>query len=120
MLAKPIIDIIVGVPGTSTPEIDLEQLKYEDLGEAGVPGRRYLRRRGSTNFNIAVVDLDGAHWKANLAFRDYLRKDPRAAAEYAERKRRAIQCGATMLLAYSDHKAETIAALLQRAPTEFG
>lgn len=115
MLAKPTIDIMVGVQGPRASAIGLERLNYEEMGEAGVPGRRYFRRRGRTNFNIAVVDLHGVHWKANLAFRDYLRNDPRAAAEYVEGKQTAIREGATMLLAYSSHKAETIAALLKRA-----
>ncbi len=119
MLAKPIIDIMVGVKATRASAIGLERLEYEDMGEAGVPGRRYFRRRGTTNFNIAVVDLDDAHWKANLALRDYLRADPRAAAEYADEKLSALRDSAGMLLAYSNHKADTIAALLRRAMSEF-
>jgi len=49
MVAKPVIDIMVGVPcpfpgGTDFPPFS--SLGYEPLGEAGVPGRLYFRKRG--------------------------------------------------------------------------
>ena len=41
----------------------LAALGYEDMGEAGVPGRIYLRRRADTAFNIALVVREYAEAK---------------------------------------------------------
>jgi GrpB-like predicted nucleotidyltransferase (UPF0157 family) len=117
LLAKPIIDIILGLAAChdqnkvrATPVT----LGYKDLGEAGVPGRLYFRRRGKTAFNIALVKHGGPIWTANLAFRNYLRTHPEAAREYAETKRAAIQSGTRTLLAYSDYKSVVLRRLLDK------
>jgi len=118
LLAKPIIDIMLGIgPGHSLDGARsvLAALGYEDLGEAGVPGRLYFRRRAETAFNIALVGRGGSIWIANLALRTYLRTNPDAAREYAETKRSAWKSGARSLLAYSDYKSATIASLISRA-----
>lgn len=118
LAAKPIIDIQVGVagpPDANQVTAPLAALGYEGLGEAGVPGRLYFRRRGAAAYNVHVVELGGSHWRANLAVRDYLRAHPYEAAEYAAQKRNALAAGAATLLAYSDHKAEFVSRLVQRA-----
>jgi GrpB-like predicted nucleotidyltransferase (UPF0157 family) len=54
LLAKPIIDIMLGVEceeGLETVRRRLVALGYEDCGEAGVPGRSYFRRRGENDFS---------------------------------------------------------------------
>jgi GrpB-like predicted nucleotidyltransferase (UPF0157 family) len=118
LLAKPIIDIMLGL-GTHHDQNKvramLVALGYEDLGEAGVPGRLYFRRREETAFNIALVRHGGPIWMANLAFRDYLRTHPEATREYAETKRAAVQSGARSLLAYSDYKSAVLRRLLEQA-----
>lgn len=48
--AKPIIDILVGVENEQQSDDIIPRLTaigYEDLGEAGIPGRLYLRKSGS-------------------------------------------------------------------------
>lgn len=120
LVAKPIIDIMVGID----PHHDLEDVRsvigslgYEDLGEAGVPGRVYFRKRSATAFNAHLTSLNGPIWCTNLAFRDYLRTNPEAAHEYAEAKTSAVESGAGTLLAYSDRKGEMILRLLRRLET---
>jgi len=118
MAAKPIVDILVGVkePPIAADEIQkFGQTGYEYLGEAGVRGRIYFRKRGLHNFNLAVVVFGGHHWKDNLLLRDYLRSDRAAAAEYEREKRQAIADGATMLLAYSQAKSDCMTRLLAAA-----
>jgi len=120
MAAKPIVDILIGVKELPVVAHDIQQLQqagYEYLGEAGVPGRSYFRKRGIQNFNLAIVVLGGHHWKDNLLLREYLRSNPAAAAEYEREKRRAVANGATMLLAYSQAKGDCISRLLARART---
>ncbi len=118
LLAKPIIDLMLGVePGCDVLSIrtELGVLGYEDLGEAGVPGRLYFRRRRKSAFNIALVERGGAIWRSNLALRDYLRTNPGAAREYAAAKRSALESGISSLLAYSEYKGPVVDRLLKQA-----
>ena len=118
LLVKPIVDIQVGVP-TFPPAMavtqTLERLGYENLSEAGVPGRMYWRLRGPRSFNIHVVRMAGEHWRNSLALRDYLRTSHAARERYAEAKRAAVAAGAVMLLAYSQAKNDVVASLLSQA-----
>lgn len=118
LAAKPIVDILVAPvdwPLAAHDRRALESLGYEYLGEAGVPGREYFRRRREHATNLAVVDWDGPQWRDNLTLRDYLRSDPKAAAHYAQAKRQAVADGARTLLGYSAAKSEHVAALVANA-----
>jgi GrpB-like predicted nucleotidyltransferase (UPF0157 family) len=117
LLAKPIIDIMLGVNPQDVDEVrqDLSSLGYEDMGEAGVPGRLYFRRRAEHDFNVHLVQRGGPIWETNMAFRQYLRHDAGAARAYAELKRSAVASGATMLLAYSEYKRPSMSQLVSAA-----
>ena len=115
---KPIIDILIGLhtwPAALDVRKRLTDLGYEDLGEAGVPGRLYFRRRGPSSFNLAVTAHGGEIWRGNLAIRDLLRRDPTLVQAYVAEKRAAYGDGATTLLAYSKHKAAFMSQLAERA-----
>jgi GrpB-like predicted nucleotidyltransferase (UPF0157 family) len=76
LIAKPIIDIMIGVAAYPPPTLLIERLQeigYKCLGEAGVPERLYFRRRAVDSFNVHVVLLGGGHWLNNLSLRDLLR-----------------------------------------------
>jgi GrpB-like predicted nucleotidyltransferase (UPF0157 family) len=117
--SKPIIDIMLGVqiyPPSDGLVKTVAALGYESLGEAGVPERRYFRRRGAKeNFNLHVVRHGGNQWTSNLALREYLRSSAEARAKYVAVKRSALALGATNLLAYSAAKSQVLAELLQKA-----
>ncbi|ARF79604.1 GrpB family protein [Kitasatospora aureofaciens] len=116
LAAKPVLDVQIGcAPGETDAVVGhVRGLGFEYLGEAGVPGRHYLRRRDDQPANVHVVELGGPLWADNLLFRDHLRAHPEEAARYARAKREAA--GATgRLLAYSAHKAAAVAELLARA-----
>jgi|SRR6185437_1086140 len=117
LAAKAIIDIMVGIQAQHTESVrrSLRSLGYDDLGEAGVPGRLYFRKRIPHAFNVHVVHQDGPIWKSNIALREYLRHNSEAARQYAEVKRSAIESGATMLLSYSEYKREIVTELITRA-----
>jgi GrpB-like predicted nucleotidyltransferase (UPF0157 family) len=118
LLAKPIVDIMVGVipfPPAAFWSKSIVALGYESLGEAGVPGRLYFRKRGPLSSNLHVVERSGIHWVSNLALRDYLRRSPEAATRYASAKRAAIATGATTLLTYSEAKGSVVEELLRKA-----
>jgi GrpB-like predicted nucleotidyltransferase (UPF0157 family) len=121
LAGKPVVDLMLGAPPAAWAALEelrarIVALGYEDLGEAGVPGRIYFRRRTKLRaFNLALVEHDGAHWRDNVALRDYLRAHPEAVASYAEAKRAAVAGGATTLLAYSAGKAPIVATLVEKA-----
>lgn len=118
LVAKPVIDIMLGV-GSWPPRSEfiarLGTLGYENLGEAGVPGRIYLRRRDLNSFNAHIVQRGGEHWTNNLAIRDLLRRDAASRARYAAAKRVALDLGKGRLLAYSAAKDDAVAELLAAA-----
>jgi GrpB-like predicted nucleotidyltransferase (UPF0157 family) len=118
LLAKPIIDIMVGLqPHDSLDRVrtQLVLAGYEDLGEAGAKGRLYFRRRAEHSFNVHVTPPAGPLWTANLALRDYLQSNLETRIEYTEAKRRAIKDGCNTLLRYSDHKSTMVRRLVSLA-----
>lgn len=117
LAAKPIIDLAVAVAtGRQDQAADtLGRLGCVDFGEAGVPGRRYLRRRQPPPaINVHLMEPGGALWIDNVVLRDYLRSHAEAAAGYGAAKESAVSQHAT-LLAYSAAKAELIHDLLTAA-----
>lgn len=118
LAAKPIIDILVGLrqwPMVEGVANALRSLGYEYLGEAGVPGREYFRRRHFHDANVAVVEYRSRLWNDNVLLRDYLRAHPMTAAGYSRAKKEAWLNGARTLLAYSKAKAAEMTALLDSA-----
>ncbi len=116
LIAKPVIDLMVGlaaVPPDSDIEKTLVGLGYRAHGEAGVPGRWYFTKRKGQAFNVHVTQLDGTHWRNNLAFRELLRRSSDARQRYAAVKQQAIAGGAVTLLAYSVVKATVVDQLLR-------
>ncbi|MGW1615006.1 GrpB family protein [Streptomyces sp. NPDC002285] len=114
--AKPVIDIQVGCPadGVEVAVARMERLGFECLGEAGVSGRQYLRRRSGLAANVHVVERQGRLWVDNLLFRDYLIAHPDVMARYAAAKREAARRAST-LLPYSDLKAQSVAEIMGAA-----
>lgn len=99
LAAKPIIDIMPGIRSLAdTPRIiePMAHLGYEYIPayEDQLPERRYFRKPpgpesvNRRQFHVHVVETTSDFWRRHLAFRDYLRANPEASAEYAALKRR--------------------------------
>jgi GrpB-like predicted nucleotidyltransferase (UPF0157 family) len=75
LIAKPIIDILVGAQACGEPHTAIDGLGglgFEYLGEDGRrPGRYFWRKRGINPFNVSAVPYLGALWESNLAVRDF-------------------------------------------------
>ncbi len=101
--AKPIIDIAVHlrslVDAIKCIEPLVVDLGYECLGEYGIPGRIYFRKRtespspgqehggvGRTH-QIHMYETGHEQYEKQIVFRDYLRAHPGAAREYEDLKR---------------------------------
>ena len=118
MIAKPVVDLMLGVREWPPPNKLIKgvcALGYENMGEAGVPERVYLRCRSGQQFNAHIVARGGAHWTNNLALRDYLRVTPAAREKYSAAKIAALTRSAGRLVAYSEAKAGTMAELIAAA-----
>jgi len=100
--AKPIIDICVGLRRDEDGEktiAPLEAIGYEYLGEYGIRGRYYFRKRTGTplpgqahggvgrTHQLHMYQVGHDEWDAHLAFREYLRAHREAAQEYEALKR---------------------------------
>ena len=115
LISKPVIDIMLGVGKWPAPDPFITRMGligYENLGEAGIPGRIYLRRRDLHSFNAHLVLRGGEHWTNNLALRDLLRSDAGARERYATAKKAALELGRGRLLAYSSAKQSIVSDLL--------
>ena len=118
LTAKPVIDLMLGSSRWPPPNALIRgvcALGYENLGDAGVPKRVYLRLRGPVKFNVHIVRRGGTHWTNNIALRDYLRDNAAARETYAAAKVAALNIGRGRLLAYSEAKNSVIAELIAAA-----
>lgn len=118
MVAKPIVDVMIGFVAFRPPPSIIQKIAeqgYELLGEAGVSGRLYFRRRGAESINLYLVHRGGSHWTGNIALREYLRSSAKARERYCRAKLAALAGGATTLLAYSEAKSAFVGSLLNEA-----
>lgn len=124
LVAKPIVDILVGSREGSDPHtaiVRLRRLGYEYLGEDGRrPGRYFWRKRGADAFNVSVVPYRGALWESNLAVRDFLRTHLDWAERYGQAKLSAAALSETSMLGYQNHKREFVDVLRAAAVTWAG
>ena len=113
--AKPILDVLVGVP-TAIDVAGLARalapLGYEHAPWAGVPGHEVFGRGQPRTHLLHVVPAGGPAWARMLRFRDALRADAALATEYAALKRALAARHPEDRAAYTDAKGAFIARVL--------
>ena len=115
--AKPVIDIVIGVPVLGLVEERIPALaaagyEYVREYETQRSERRYFRkpRLGPRAFHVHCVVTASDYWNRHLAFRDHLRANPATAAAYGRLKRElSIRVSKGE---YTDAKGPFIAAVL--------
>ena len=117
-LAKPIIDMMAPVPSLAMAdslEADLQTKGYNRPENDFTKRRFYQRQTGGMGFHLHLV-VD-AKWpiKNELLFRDYLRQDPKVAAEYETLKLHLAEKYPDDRLAYTDGKSEFIRQMIALA-----
>jgi GrpB-like predicted nucleotidyltransferase (UPF0157 family) len=123
MPAKPILDILVGVPApVDVPGLAaaLTPLQYEHAPWAGVPGHEVFGKGQLRTHLLHVVPAGGAAWERMLRFRDALRADPGIAAEYAALKRALATRYPADRAAYTDRKGAFVARVLSSLSSSAG
>lgn len=123
LAAKPIIDILVGVESLETSRPCFERLGA--LGYHYAPHRAdemhwfckpYPSRR---THHLHLVPADSPRFRAELAFRDYLRAHRETADEYGELKRLLAERFKHDRDAYTKGKSGFISGVVQRAFVEW-
>ncbi len=124
--AKPIVDLLP--VARSLSDLDEKegvflQLGYQFWGEYGIPGRRYSTfddlADGRRKFQLHCFEEGSPEIERHLAFRDFLRANPKVAQEYDDEKHRCRELHSDDSHAYSDAKADWIARHLVKALDHF-
>src|SRR6185437_641056 len=124
IISKPIIDLIVGIKSmkNSREFIPLfEALGYEYRPNFGGPNIQLLFVKGeeeSRTHYLHLMKYNGEIWKDDLMFRDFLRKNPKRAREYADLKQVLAKQFADNRTKYTASKADFISETLRMADAE--
>jgi GrpB-like predicted nucleotidyltransferase (UPF0157 family) len=113
LIAKPVLDIMPALRSAAAGEAivgPMLGLGYEYRGEFGLPGRFLfvLRHEEQNVVHCHAWPGDHPQYRRHVAFRDYLRCHPDAAAEYAALKRKLAVEHAADRDAYTDAKDDFI------------
>ena len=125
MSAKPIIDIMLGVPKLADIEARMhliEQLGYLHLPEMRelMPDNRFFAKPATLprRFHLHAVEYDAEFWRDHIVFRDALRADAKLARDYAALKTKLADEFANQPKRYTDAKGpfinDAVARQLQR------
>ena len=118
LLAKPIIDLAVGVDapiGTTSVAERLTDAGWIERGDGGDDGGHLFVLESGPDVRVAhlhVVVRSGRQWDAYLRFRELLRSDATARAEYEALKLHLADTVGDDRVAYTDGKSELIRRLL--------
>jgi dephospho-CoA kinase len=128
LLAKDVVDLQVGVPSLADaddPELlerlsaagfpRVEGIDHDNAKDGTVwPKRMHGNADPARVTHVHVREVGGPGWRWALLFRDWLRHDARAAAEYAAEKQRIAATGASTT-AYTEAKEPWFDAVADRA-----
>jgi len=119
--AKPIIDVMLGVPVLAIvervmPALAEDGYRYVPEFEKSVPDRRYFVKPDGQpgHFALHAVVMGSAFWRDRLAFRDALRGSPELAEEYLRLKKRLASRPAGDRGAQADAKTNFIRSVVDR------
>jgi len=122
LVAKPIIDILVGVRRLDEATAcipPLEHIGYEYIPEREIerPERRFLAKPTTKprTHHIHMVEAGSAFWDRHLLFRDYMRTHGEAADAYARLKRELVVKFREDRDAYTEGKTVFIRDIEERA-----
>ena len=123
--AKPIIDILVGVPDLAAslrliPVLESHGFRYRPEDE--LPDRHYFPRSigGIRLHHVSLAEPSSRHYRNTLTFRDALRRDPALTGQYAALKGRLATAAGAERLLYLNGKTEFILGVLASEGAETG
>jgi GrpB-like predicted nucleotidyltransferase (UPF0157 family)/predicted nucleotidyltransferase len=118
LAAKPVIDIMVGVRNLNEARACIPIL--DKIGYCYFPYRDYMHwfckpSPYHRTHHLHLMEPDDPHWQARIAFRDYLRRNPEARAEYEQLKFRLADTFRNDREAYTDGKKEFVESIVLKA-----
>ena len=122
--AKPVIDIDVVIQDrTYLPAVisALRTIGYTHEGDLGIPGREAFKYSGKEHLrkhHLYVCSQDSEELKRHVAFRDHLRSNPDAAAEYSRIKEEGAQLYPWDIDKYIEHKSPFVEMIYKRIGLE--
>lgn len=123
LVAKPIIDILVGAPSLAVIEARIPALvadgyRYVPEFERAIPDRRYFTKvdQPPGKFHLHAVVVGSPFWKRVLVFRDALRADERLAQKYLLLKQRLATKRPEDRAAHVDARSDFIRSIEGRKP----
>jgi GrpB-like predicted nucleotidyltransferase (UPF0157 family) len=124
LVAKPIIDLLPVVSSIAALDEQLwkvEALGYRLYGEYGLPGRRFCALHGENTrlVHLHFFEQGSDQIFHNLAFRDYIRSHPEAAAAYVAEKQRARALHPDNSHGYTAEKGAFVQDMSKRAHAWF-
>lgn len=122
--AKPIIDIMVGVEdlsNTSTLVSPLSEIEFEYVPKPELTDRRFFRKGawGRGTCHLHICEIHSTEWVEKLLFRNYLRKYPEVAEEYALLKDELATKYKYDRPTYTQQKEPFIINIIEKAKGEF-
>lgn len=118
LIAKPIIDIMVGVKNLEEAKACIPLL--EKIGYVYAPYRtdrmHWFCKPSPEHREYHLYLIEPAHpeWKARIAFRDYLREHPETAKEYAALKENLARQYENDREAYTEGKAAFVKSIVDK------
>ncbi|MGD6969022.1 GrpB family protein [Rossellomorea vietnamensis] len=122
--AKPIIDILAGVRDLNVVSslIDpLREVEFEFVPKPELTDRSFFRKGlwGRGTCHLHICKMNSREWVEKLLFRDYLRKFPEAAEEYALLKTELSSLYKNDRPAYTKQKEPFIKDIIEKASRTF-
>jgi GrpB-like predicted nucleotidyltransferase (UPF0157 family) len=121
--AKPVIDLMAGLKSMTDASSCVEPLTnlgYSYWAEGAQPHHHLFVRfvdpaMSTRTHNLHLVEAGGQYWEERLLFRNYLRKHPETAKEYAELKYWLASRHRDDREVYTEAKADFVSGVVHRA-----
>lgn len=118
MIAKPIIDILIGVdyyPPLEEMIMILEGLGYYNFSEGTkLKDRLYLTKRGVIGYNVHITKYLAGFWNHIISFREHLKTHEEDVLKYSEIKQSIFNKGIDTMMEYSKEKGDFISDILKK------
>ncbi|MFD2629486.1 GrpB family protein [Oceanobacillus kapialis] len=117
--AKPIIDILVGVRDLITVTNfmrPLNKISFEYVHKPELLDRRFFKKGSleTCTFHLHICEINSKEWEEKLIFRDYLRKHPQMAKQYASLKTELASKYTYDRQTYTKHKEPFIKYIIEK------